>query len=179
MVWCRQFGCACGLTLPANWSTINGYMSIDTLLLFGLFVLVAVVLMAIAVLLFPRPPSTADLSLSLQNVSNTVQQGQTQDAVLAGKLESLGPLAEAVGSVQIELRRLSERVSRVEQLQNYVGQGIGKLGSGLVQAGTLTQGLVDATGAMRADLSRAKDDLRVHKSITSRAHQAGGGCDRG
>jgi len=131
----------------------------DTLLLGLLVFLVFVLLVAVAVLLFRRPLSGADLSGSLQNLAQAVQQGQTQTAVLAEKLAHLEPVTQAVSSIQIELRGLSERVSKVEQNQNQVRQGIVALGTGLAETSTVATNLAKATTSIRDELSRATANL--------------------
>ena len=131
----------------------------DTLLLGILILLMLVLLVAVIALLFRRPQGDADLSTSLQNLAQAVQHDQAQTAVLAEKLAHLEPVTQAVGSIQVELRGLSERVSNVEQNQNQVRQGISALGTGLFETSLVAKSLVEATTAMRGELSRAKDDL--------------------
>jgi DNA recombination protein RmuC len=133
----------------------------DTLLL-GILIFFVVALIIAAVILYlklRRPQHAADISTPLQNLTQVVQSGQTQTAVLAEKISHLEPVTQIIGGVQLELKGLSERVAKVEQNQNAVGQNIQALGTGLAQASTATSSLIEATAAMRNELSRAKDGL--------------------
>jgi DNA recombination protein RmuC len=133
----------------------------DTLLL-GILIFFVVALIAAVVVLYlklRKPQSVADISTPLQNLTQVVQSGQTQTAVLAEKISHLEPVTQIVGGVQLELKGLSERVAKVEQNQNAVGQNIQALGTGLAQASTATSSLIEATAAMRNELARAKDGL--------------------
>jgi DNA recombination protein RmuC len=116
------------------------------------------IIVAVIVLL-KRPVGGSDLSTPLQNLTQAIQQGQSQTAVMAEKLSRLEPVSEAITGLQVELRGVCERVSKVETNQNQVQQSVAALGHGVTQTGTVAQALVDATGAMREDLSRAKSDL--------------------
>lgn len=124
-----------------------------------LVALMAALLAVVSIALFRRPPAAADLSTPLQNLTQAIQQGQAQTAVLAEKLAALEPVAQTANGIQIELRGLSERISKVEQNQSQVGQGIVALGTGLTESGAVAKTLVEATSAIRAELSRAKTDL--------------------
>jgi DNA recombination protein RmuC len=123
------------------------------------FSLLIVLLLGMAVRLFLFPKTDASLSTPLQNLTQAVQQGQAQSAVLIAKIEHLEPIPQEVGKLSVELRGLSERVSNVEKGQNQVTQGIASLGTGLTETKTVANSLVDATTAMRGELSRAKTDL--------------------
>lgn len=113
----------------------------------------------VILVLIRKPQGAADISTPLQNLALALRQGQAQTAVIAERVARLDPIAQAVSGVQIELRGLSERVSRVEQNQSQVNQGIAALGTGLAQTGTVAKSLVDTTNAIRDELSRAKNDL--------------------
>jgi len=132
---------------------------IDTLVLGILTLLVVVLLVVVILVLIRKPQGAADISTPLQNLALALRQGQAQTAVIAERVARLDPIAQAVSGVQIELRGLSERVSRVEQNQSQVNQGIAALGTGLAQTGTVAKSLVDTTNAIRDELSRAKNDL--------------------
>jgi DNA recombination protein RmuC len=82
----------------------------------------------------------------------------------------LEPVTQIVGGVQLELKGLSERVARVEQNQNMQGQNIQALGTGLAQTSTATASLIEATTAIRSDLSKAKDGLTELQSFTKARH---------
>ncbi|MBI4498738.1 MAG: DNA recombination protein RmuC [Chloroflexi bacterium] len=141
----------------------------DTVLL-GALLLTVAALVAVVVAALRRPPASADLATPLQHLALAVQQGQAQTAVLAEKLGHLEPVAQAVGGIQVELRGLSERVARVEQHQDQVSQGMVALGTGLTETGAVAKSLVDATSAIRTELSRAKSDL-VELQAHARARQ--------
>ena len=81
-----------------------------------------------------KPQNSADISTPLQNLTQVVQSGQTQTAVLTEKISHLEPVTQIASAVQLELKGLSERVAKVEQNQNAVGQNIQALGTGLAQA---------------------------------------------
>ena len=130
----------------------------DTFIIVSLSFLI-VLLLGIAVRLFLIPKTDASLSTPLQNLTQAVQQEQAQTAVLVAKIEHLEPISQEVGKLSVELRGLSERVSNVEKGQNQVTQGIVSLGTGLTETKTVANSLVDATTAMRGELSRAKTDL--------------------
>jgi len=71
-----------------------------------------------------------------------------------------------------DLTELAERFARVEKNQSSVYQGIGNLATSALSAITelksLTNGLTSATGAMRDELARAKNDLvELHTHITN------------
>ena len=124
----------------------------------GAVVLLAAALLAVVLMAFLRRPA-ADLSTPLQNLTQAVQQAQTQTAVLAERLVRLEPVAQIAGDMQVELRGLSERVSQVDQNQSQANQGIVNLGTGLTEAGAVTKTLIDTASAIREELSRAKNDL--------------------
>lgn len=74
-----------------------------------------------------------------------------------------------VHRVELELRLLGQKVGTIEQHQLASSQGIAGLGSGLAQTGTVAQSLVDATAAIRHELSRAKNDLSaLHAHVQAR-----------
>lgn len=86
-----------------------------------------------------------------------------QMAIMNEKLSHIEPITQAVSGLQTDMRGLGERISTVENGQNRVYQGVGYLATNALTAITelksLTNGLNDATGAMRSELSRAKNDL--------------------
>ncbi len=118
-----------------------------------------VLLLGIVIWLFRLPKTDTNLSTPLQNLTQAVQQGQAQSAVLVAKIEHLEPITQEVGKLSVELRGLLERVSNVEKGQNQVTQGIVSLGTGLTEAKTVTSSLVEATTAIRDELSQAKTSL--------------------
>jgi len=118
-----------------------------------------VLLLGIVIWLFRLPKTDTNLSTPLQNLTQAVQQGQAQSAVLVAKIEHLEPITQEVGKLSVELRGLLERVSNVEKGQNQVTQGIVSLGTGLTEAKTVTSSLVEATTAIRDELSQAKTNL--------------------
>lgn len=130
----------------------------DTFIIVSLGFLI-VLLLGIAIRLFWPPKTDASLSTPLQNLTQAVQQGQAQTAVLVEKITQLEPVAQDVGKLSVELRGLSERVSNIDKGQNQVTQGIVSLGTGLTEAKTVASSLVEATTAIRDELSRAKTSL--------------------
>jgi len=130
----------------------------DTFIIVSLSFLI-VLLLGIAVRLFLIPKTDASLSTPLQNLTQAVQQGQAQTAVLVAKVEHLEPITQEVGKLSVELRGVSERVSNVEKGQNQVTQGIVSLGTGLTETKTVANRLVDATTSIRDELSRATTNL--------------------
>jgi len=144
----------------------------DTVLLGILIFLIIVLLVAAAVLYqkLRKPQSGADISTPLQNLTQAVQSGQTQTAVLTEKISHLEPVTQIVGGVQLELKGISERVAKVEQNQNAVGQNIQALGTGLAQTNTATTSLIEATTAIRSDLSKAKEGLTELQTFAKARH---------
>jgi DNA recombination protein RmuC len=68
-------------------------------------------------------------------------------------------VAQVVNGVQIELKGLTERVSTIEQNQNTVGQNIQALGTKLTESSAATSNLIEATSAIRSEISIAKGSL--------------------
>ncbi len=137
----------------------------DTFLLYVLTLLAVALTVTVIAILLRRTQGSQDISTPIQNLTQAIQQNQAQTAVLAEKLTRLEPMAEAVSSVQIELRGLSERILQVEHNQNQVGQSIVELGTGLTQTGTVAKSLVDATKTIQDEISRAKNDLTELQTI--------------
>ncbi len=109
----------------------------DTLLIGLVLFLVFVVLIAVLAVLFFQfrklQGSVGDFSAALQNLTQSIQQGQTQMAAFAEKLSHLEPVTQTVSTVQVELRGLAERVTAVERNQITANQGISNLATGLAQ----------------------------------------------
>jgi DNA recombination protein RmuC len=83
-------------------------------------------------------------------------------SLIAGALLALCFLlgvALLVKRIEVELRLVSQRVGSIEQHQLAATHGIAGIGTGLAQTDTVARGLVDATTAIREELSRAKTDL--------------------
>lgn len=109
----------------------------DTVLISLILFSVLLLFIAVLVVLFlqfrkPRG-STGDISTALQNLTQSVQQGQTQIATVAEKVSHLEPITQTISNVQVELRGLAEKVAKVEQNQAIANQGIGGLATGLAQ----------------------------------------------
>lgn len=141
----------------------------NTLLLCVLIILVAVLIVVVAFALLRKPASisgSSDLSVPLQSLTQAIQQGHSQTAVLAEKLSQIETIIPAVNRIQVEIKALSERTSKVESNQVQVNQGLIAVGNGLTQTGTLTKGLVDSAAAIRNDLALAKTDLTELHSHT-------------
>jgi DNA recombination protein RmuC len=125
----------------------------------GILAVFVVALSILVVVLLRRPRGGLGLSASFQDLAQAVQHEQAQIAVLTEKLAQIEPVTQAVGSVQVELRGLSERVATVQQNQSQVNRGVVALGTGLAETGTLTKSLAATTAAVQAELLRAKDGL--------------------
>lgn len=145
----------------------------DTATIVSLLALIGILI--VAVLLFSlsgrlkAPPSAApELTAGLQAVSLSVNQSSIQAAAMAEKLSQLEPATRAIGSVQVELRALVERLAHVEQGQANASRGFGDLStksaSSFVELRTIATSLIEATAAMRDELARAKTDLTEIKA---------------
>ena len=146
--------------------------------LLGVLGLVTVLLLSTVLILLylqlRKSQSGTDLSTPLQNLTQAVQSEQAQTAVLTEKLSHLEPMTQITNEVKLELRGLAERVSKVEQNQSVVGQGIQALGTGLAQTSTATSSLIEATTAIRTELSRARDgltELQTHAKVRQEVEQ--------
>jgi DNA recombination protein RmuC len=104
-----------------------------------------------------------DLSPVLQNMTQVIQQEQTQVAVLNEKLSHIEPITQIASDLLVDVRGLGERVAKVESNQAMVYKGVGYLANNALSAfsalKTQTNGLAEATAAMREELGRAKNDL--------------------
>ncbi|MEN6371781.1 MAG: DNA recombination protein RmuC [Armatimonadota bacterium] len=132
---------------------------------------VLAVALVIIIILLRRPQAASDVSVPLQQLTLAVRETQSQTAVLAEKLSQLEPVSQAVNSVNVELRGLSERISKVEQNQNQASQSIHAIGNGLTETGTITKAIVDTAASIRQELARAKNDLTELQTHT-KARQA-------
>jgi DNA recombination protein RmuC len=141
----------------------------DTFIIVSLGFLI-VLLLGISIRLFWPPKTDASLSTPLQNLTQAVQQGQAQTAVLVEKITQLEPITQEVGKFSVELRGLLERVSNVEKGQNQVTQGIVSLGTGLTETKTVANSLVEAASAIREGLSRAQTGLTELQTDTKARH---------
>jgi DNA recombination protein RmuC len=105
----------------------------------------------------------SELTATLQNVTQAIQQEQTQVAVLNEKVLHIEPVIQTVNALQADIRGFGEKVGTVESNQDMVNQGVGYLAnnalSTFAELKTLTNELVGATSAMRAELTSAKNDL--------------------
>lgn len=141
----------------------------DTFIVVSLSLLI-VLLLGITIRLFWMAKTDSSLSTPLQNLTQTVQQGQAQTSVLVEKIEHLEPITQEVGKLSVELRGLLERVSNVEKGQNQVTQGIISLGTGLTETKTVANSLVEAASAIREGLSRAQTGLTELQTDTKARH---------
>ena len=124
----------------------------ETLLLGFLIFAVALLLGGVVALIYQsrKPRSASDVSTTL--------------AIINEKLSHIEPMAQAVGGVQVELRGLTERVSTVEQNQNAVDSNLRSLETGVVKTSVATNSLIEATTAIRNELSRAREGLTELKT---------------
>lgn len=106
----------------------------------------------------------------LESSKGDISQITPQIAILGEKLSHLEPVNQAIYGLHTDVQSLGARISTVESNQNMVTQGVGNLAtnalSAITELKTLTTGLTDATGAMRAELSRANTDLtQLHTHV--------------
>jgi DNA recombination protein RmuC len=137
---------------------------VDTILIGIILFFVLVLLVVVFIVLFlqfRKPPGTlGDFSTALQNLTQTVQQGQTQIAAITEKVSHLEPVTQTVNNVQVELRGLVEKVAQVEQNQTVANQGIGNLATGLAQTGaTITSKVSDVQQQSAASLYQVSAGL--------------------
>jgi DNA recombination protein RmuC len=147
-------------------------------LLLGVLILLVVVLLAAVVSILLRKPQAVSpstdlsaLSTTLQNLAQSIQQGHAQTAVLSEKMGRLDSVVPAINSVQVEMKALSERVSKVEGNQTQAQQYLTAVGNGISQTGTMTKSLVEATAAMRSELSLAKNNLTELQTQAKARHE--------
>jgi DNA recombination protein RmuC len=134
-----------------------GLMDMGLIAVTGILGVLVVAVSILVVVLLRRP--RGGLSASFQDLAQAVQHEQAQIAVLTEKLTQIEPVTQAVGSVQVELRGLSERIATVEQSQSQVNHSVFALGTGLAETGTLTKSLAATTSAIQSELLHAKEGL--------------------
>lgn len=105
--------------------------------------------------------------------NDTSEDIAPQLAVLGEKLSHFEPVTQAVNSMQLDVRGLSERIVSVEKNQYISNEGVGNFAtnalSSITELKTLTAHLSEATGAMRTELSHAKNDLtELHTHVKSK-----------
>jgi len=119
------------------------------------FLLLIVALIAIAALFFQMR--------KLREDKGDLVRILPEIAIVGEKLSHLEPVGQSLNLLQNDIRGLSERIASVEHHQSQVNQGVAYLAtnamSSIKELATLTGGLNEAAGAMRSDLSRAKNDL--------------------
>ena len=136
---------------------LTGAISIITLLLVVTFTIILLIQMN------KLRAGKDDLSPVLQNVTQAIQQEQTQVAVLSEKLSHIEPITQTANDLLTDVRGLGERVSKVESNQAMLYQGVGYLANNTLpnfsELKTLTKSLAEMTTSMRDELARAKNDL--------------------
>lgn len=143
----------------------------DNLLL--LCLAAALIIIGILAVAWLRKPTSAidssNLSVSLQNLAQAVQQEHSQTAVLTEKLSQIEGILPLIHRVQIELKSLAERTAQVENTQSLVNQSLMTVGNSLTQTGTMTKSLVDTAEAIRTELSRTQNELtELHTNSKAR-----------
>lgn len=141
------------------------------ILLIVLIVLILVLIGAVAFMLLRKPSAPAlpaDLATPLQNLTTSILQGHSHTAVLTEKLHHIESIVPAINNIQIELKGLAERTSKVEGVQGQVNAALIKVGTGLTQTGTMTQSLLETTSTIRNELARAKTELTALAERTSK-----------
>ncbi len=97
------------------------------------------------------------------STTNTLSSITELKTLTSGVTEATSAIRSELSKAKSDLSELGERLSTVEKNQTNVNQGVGNLSSSTLSAITelkaLTTSLTDATGAMRAELSKAKNDL--------------------
>ncbi len=97
------------------------------------------------------------------STTNTLSSITELKTLTSGVTEATSAIRVELSKAKSDLSELGERLSTVEKNQTNVNQGVGNLSSSTLSAITelkaLTTSLTDATGAMRAELSKAKNDL--------------------
>jgi DNA recombination protein RmuC len=101
-------------------------------------IVLLVYLVGVTAYLLYRSTRPSDLTAPLQNLTQAVQQEQTQSAVLSEKLERLGPIAQTVGNIREGLTQLRTYVEARQQLEQQTSDSIRRLEA--VIAGTQTKG---------------------------------------
>jgi len=95
--------------------------------------------------------------------TNTLSSMTELKTLTSGVTDATSAIRTELARANNDLTELAERMSTVEKSQNSVNQGVGHLATNALSAITelksLTTGLTDATGAMRVELARAKNDL--------------------
>lgn len=123
---------------------------IGLLLLFVLLIFIAVLI--VLFLQFRKPQgSVSDISTTLQTLTQSVQQAQTQIATVAEKVSHLEPVTQTISDVQVELRGLAEKVAQIEQNQAIANQSIGGLAKDLIQTGAVITSKVGDTQQQSVD----------------------------
>ncbi|MCL5275045.1 MAG: SUMF1/EgtB/PvdO family nonheme iron enzyme [Chloroflexi bacterium] len=132
-------------------------------LFFATFLVIVLLVAMLAMMFFQlRKPagSMGDVSTALQNLTQSVQQGQTQIAPLVEKVAHLELLTQTVDRVEGELQGLAERVSGVEQNQAAANQGVSSLATGLAQTeAAITSRVGDVQQQSADSLYRVSNDL--------------------
>ena len=115
-------------------------------------------------------PQMAILNEKLSRIEPVTQAVNVLQADVHGLGERIGNLEsnqtlvnQGVNLLANDVRGLGERIATVEKNQGMVNQGVGYLAinalSAITELKSLTTGLSNATGAMRVELSHAKNDL--------------------
>ncbi len=137
-------------------------MQIDTttIIIGGIALLVVILLIVIIIAIFFQ-------FRNIRGSTHTFNAVQSEVRNLGERIEKIetnqGTANQGVNFLGTEVRGLGERIATVEKNQNMINQGVGYLAtntlSSITELKTLTSGVTDATGAIRAELARAKNDL--------------------
>lgn len=129
-----------------------------------MMITIAILVLAVAIIvLFRKPSAPAEISTSLQSLTQLT-------AVMSEKVGGLASMPETMTKVQSELTKLSERISTVEQNQNQTSQNVTNLVSGITETKTLTQGITASTNAINQLISKTKNDLTELQTQTKARH---------
>lgn len=122
-------------------------------------------------------PQMAVVTEKLSHIEPVTQAVNVLQADVRGLGERIGTVesnqsivSQGVSHLATDVRGLGERIVTVEKNQGVVHQGVGYLAtnalSAITELKTLATSLSDTTGAMRVELSRAKNDLtELHTHI--------------
>ncbi len=128
-------------------------------LIFILIVLTLASLSALLILLLRKPQPNADVSVPLQQLTQAIHEGQYQIGLLTQRVAYLDPIPQAANDMRIELGRIAERVSTVEQHQGHVGQNVYALRGTLTETRTETHALLQTAQAIQSELAYARRNL--------------------
>ena len=106
----------------------------------------------VIVLLLRRPQLPAELLV--------------QNGAIVEKLQRVEQIAAEFSSVKLELGKISERVSGMEQNHSHATDALAQLSTTLTRTGAVTDGVLQAAESIRAELSATKASIAEVQAIT-------------